>query len=162
MEPAIATVLQRWMRSERLRPYQIAEAAGLSRAHVGLILHGRVTRPSDDTLRKLAVGVATHPYDGTVDRETQAAALRAFSLAVGIEDLNMVPEPGSLYAACRAAGISDQPSRFWETFVLSCPEPDPALQQILLGVAERLGRRGATGDDVTAWLMEHFGPAVTV
>jgi transcriptional regulator with XRE-family HTH domain len=152
----VATVLQRWMRSERLRPHEVAKASGLSRAHVGLILHGRVARPGPDTLRRLATGVATDPYDRTVDADKRASALAELSIAAGYADLSLEAEPGSVRAALLAAGLGDQPARFYEELMLAYPDPAPPVQDIVRGVLERFKRR-PEGDDVTDWLREHLG-----
>jgi len=155
--PDIATVLQQWMRRERLRPHEVAKASGLSRAHVGLIAHGRVKRPGPDTLRALATGVATDPYDGSVHPEKRAGALAEMSEAAGYADLSQEPEPGSPRAAFRTHGLADQPARFWEEMGLTYPDLDPTAQQVVRGALERLARRPG-GDDVTDWLLEHLGP----
>lgn len=153
----IATVLQRWMRRERLRPHEVAKASGLSRAHVGLILHGRVAKPGPDTLRALATGVATDPYDRSVDADKRASALAELSIAAGYADLSLVAEPGSIRAAALAAGLGDQPARWYEELMLAYPDPNPTVQQVVRDIFERFKRR-PEGDDVTAWLIERLGP----
>lgn len=153
----IATVLQRWMRRERLKPHEVARASGLSRAHVGLIAHGRVARPGPDTLRRLATGLATDPYDGAVDANKRASALADLSVAAGYADLSLEADPGSIRAAALAAGLGDQPARFYEALMLAYPDPTPPVQDVVRGVLERFARRPG-GDAVTDWLLEHLGP----
>lgn len=154
---AIATVLQRWMKRERLRQHEVARASGLSRAHVGLILHGRVAKPGPETLRALATGVATDPYDpAVVDADKRAAALAELSIAAGYADLSLQAEPGTIRAAALAAGLGDQPARFYEALMLEYPDPAPPVQDVIRGVLERFKRRPG-GDHVTSWLLEHLG-----
>jgi transcriptional regulator with XRE-family HTH domain len=153
----IAMALQRWMRRERLRPHQVAKASGLSRAHVGLILHDRVVRPGPDTLRRLATGLATDPYDGSLDADKRAQALADLSIAASYADLSLEAEPGSIRAAAIAAGLGDQPARFYETLMLEYPDPNPTTQDLVRQILERFKRR-PQGDDVTDWLLEQFGP----
>ncbi|HYW25876.1 MAG TPA: helix-turn-helix transcriptional regulator [Terriglobales bacterium] len=140
------------MDDERLRPFEVERAAGISRGELWLIRHGRVARPGYETLRKLARGVAAHPRTGQVDRDKQRAALRDFSEAAGYDQPDDPDGTSSPAAAYRAHGLKDQPARFWEEMGLTYPDLDPTDQHIVRGVLDRLTRRG--GGDVTDWLFE--------
>jgi transcriptional regulator with XRE-family HTH domain len=147
--PSLAAVLQRWMKRERLRPPELAAAAGLTKAHLWLLLHDRIKRPVDETLFALARGIAIDP-DGLVNDDKRRHALREICAAVGVADLSGQPEPGSIAAFLIAYGKSPQVADFWERFIAGHPDPDPTRQQLYEVFAESIARKGP--DDVKAWL----------
>jgi transcriptional regulator with XRE-family HTH domain len=148
----IAIVLTRWMHRERLKPIDVERASGLSHGQIWLVRMGRVARPSLGTIEKLARGLATDP-DGVVDAHKRTAARRELAEAAGWDDLADAPIAPGVEAALRAAGLAPQTARFYADLAAEYPEIDPATQQIVRGLLDRLRRRPG-GDDVTNWLLD--------
>jgi transcriptional regulator with XRE-family HTH domain len=147
----LATVLTRWIRRERLRPADIERACGVSRAHLWLMTSGKVPRPTPETLRKLALGLATDPDTRVVDRLKRDHALGELSVAAGYPDFRTDADAGDLIVALRAASANHQVAEFWREMVERYPDLSPTHQQIVRSVLEQIVLRGS--DDVTSLLL---------
>src|SRR4051812_49329673 len=124
-QPSLASVLSRWIRQERLRPADIERASGITRAHLWLMTSGKVSRPTPETLRKLARALATDPHTGERDRVKAELALRELSEAAGYPELGTDPDASDLAAALRAAVGNQQVADFWREMVGRYPEISP-------------------------------------
>jgi transcriptional regulator with XRE-family HTH domain len=151
-EPTLAAVLQRLMRQERLRPHQVAAASGLTRAHLWLLLNGRIARPTPETIRKLAVGLATDPYDNVVDQDKRILLLRQLSAAAGYPDLSVQSQPGALVREIQAVVGNPQMTDFYERLIREHPSLSPTLQQLILALIQIHGQPG--GEQVIGRLAE--------
>lgn len=149
-EPSLATVLSRWIRRERLRPIDIHRAAGITRPHLWLLLNDRVARPEPETLRKLALAVATDPDTKAVDRLKRDEALRDFSRAAGYPASESDLDAGDLVRAIRAVVGNQQSTDFWCEMIKAHGDISPTLQQLIRTVIDLHNRPG--GKDTTAML----------
>lgn len=165
-QPSFASVLSHWIRRERLRPRDIERATTpknvpdarprITRAHLWLMTHGRVSRPTPETLRDLALAVATDPNDGTVDRLKRDEALRAFSRATGHLDLTSDVESGDLVFAIQAVVCNQQVAEFWTEMVTSHPDISPTTQHLIRALIDMQNRPG--GSDIVSLLLLLNGP----
>jgi transcriptional regulator with XRE-family HTH domain len=159
--PSLATVLTRWIRRRRLTQVQIAAASGITRSYISTMANGGVSRPSPETLRRLARGVATEPErvdaDGTVvpkllDQLEYEQALRELSEAAGFADLTHEPDRGVLVREIQALGSNLQAADFWRALMEAHPNPSPPVQQMLRFFADTYDRPGG-GDVQSLWLL---------
>lgn len=141
----LAIVLSRWIRRERLRPADIAAASGISRAHLWLMTSGKVTRPTPETLRRLALGLATDPDTGEVDRLKRDAALAELSRAAGYPDLAEDVDEGDVVRAVRSLVGNQQAAEFWIGMMRKHGAVSPTLQQMLMAIADNFDRPGGEG-----------------
>lgn len=141
----LAIVLSRWIRRERLRPGDIERAAGISRNHLWLMTHGRVTRPTPETLRKLALALATDPDTGAVDRPKRDEALAELSRAAGYPDLSEDVDEGDLVRAIRARVGNQQATEFWVELIEAQRAISPTLQQVIRIAIDLYGKPGGSG-----------------
>lgn len=141
----LAIVLSRWMRRERLRPGDIERASGTSRNHLWLMTHGKVTRPTPETLRKLALALATDPDTGAVDRSKRDDALAELSRAAGYPDLSEDIDEGELVRAIRARVGNQQATEFWVEMIETQRDISPTLQQVIRIAIDLYGRPGGGG-----------------
>lgn len=155
-KPSLATVLKRWMRRERLRPNEVAGLAGISRAHLWLMLNGRVARPTPETLRKLARALASDPHERTVDRLKRDEALRELALVAGYPDLADRADAGELIRAIMAVVGNPQAAEFWAEMIAAHPTLSPTLQNMIRAVIAVHGRPG--GEDLLSLLVLLNGP----
>jgi transcriptional regulator with XRE-family HTH domain len=149
--PSLATVLTRWIRRERLRPYDIERASGITRAHLWLMTHGRVKRPTPETLRKLAKALASDPETGEVDRLKRNEALREMSAAVGYADPGSSADRDDLVRVVGAVVGNQQVTEFWCELISEHPDVSPTLQYLIRAVITVHDRPG--GSDVTSLLL---------
>lgn len=149
--PSLASELQRWMAQEYLKPAEVARNAGLTRHHVSLIARGRIARPNPETIRQLAIGVATHARSGITDEVKRTRALRDFALATGHTDLEADPVHGDLVRVLRTRASNEQVVEFYERLITTCPDISPTLQHLIWALIENFNRPG--GDRVMAMLM---------
>lgn len=148
----LAIVLSRWIRRERLRPQDIERASGISRNHLWLMTHGKVTRPTPETLRRLALALATDPHDlAVVDRLKRDEALHELSRAAGYADLTADVDEGELVRAVLALVGNQQSTEFWIEMMRTHGAVSPTLQNLLRAVADLYDRPG--GADVTGFLL---------
>ena len=145
-ERSLARILQHWMHSTRLRQYEVARLAGLSRQYFSMIYHGRIRRPAPGVLRAIARALATDP-DGRVDDEQRRLILRELSEAAGFEDLSTDRGPSSLREAILAAGANPQSAAFHEWFVRTYPDLGPAQQLWVRTVLEMFAKHGGEVTD---------------
>lgn len=155
----LAIVLSRWIRRERLRPGDIERAAGISRNHLWLMTHGKVTRPTPETLRKLAHAVATDPDTGAVDPLKRDEALRDFSRAAGYPDLSEDIDEGDLARAIRAAVGNQQATEFWVEMIRAHRDISPTVQQLIKTVIDLHNRPGGGGVTGLLLLLGDADPA---
>lgn len=87
--PSLAATLMRLKKAERLSYAFIGRIAGLTRNTVRLIAVGTTRQPSADTLCRIAVALATDPYDRRIDQEKLARFLRELGAAAGYADLKL-------------------------------------------------------------------------
>ena len=141
-EPSLATVLLRWMHDERLRASDVARNSGLSRHHVGSIAKGAILRPTPETLRQLAVGLACHPDGGEPDPLKRDQALRELSQAAGYADLADDPVHGDLMRAIRGVLGNEQAAEFWREMIERHGLISPMLQHLIRALIETHNRPG--------------------
>jgi transcriptional regulator with XRE-family HTH domain len=144
----LAIVLSRWI---RLRPQDIERASGITRAHLWLMTSGKVTRPTPETLRRLALALATDPATGEVDRLKRDRALAELSRAAGYADLAEDVDAGDVVRAVRSLVGNQQATEFWIEFMRRHGAVSPTLQQMLMAMADMYDRPG--GEDVTGLLV---------
>lgn len=159
-EPSFATVLSRWIRRERLRPQDIERATtpkgvpdarpGITRGHLWLLLRGRVARPEPETLRLLALAVATDPDTQAVDCLKRDEALREFSAAAGYPSTDADVDAEDLARAIQAVVGNLQSTEFWCEMIEQHGPIPPTTQQLIRLVIELHTRPG--GSDVMALL----------
>lgn len=140
-----AIVLSRWIGRERLRPQDIERASGISRNHLWLMTHGKVTRPTPETLRRLAKALATDPATDEVDHLKRDEALHDLSRAAGYPDLAQDVDAGDLVRAIRALGGNQQSAEFWIEITRANPNIPPTLQQLVKTMIDMYNRPGGEG-----------------
>lgn len=140
----LAIVLSRWIKRERLRPQDIERAVDISRNHLWLMTHGKVSRPTPETLRKLALALATDPNDGTVDRLKRDEALRELSQAAGYPHLAEDLDAGDLARAVQALVGNQQATGFWVELISTHRDISPTLQHLIRNLIEMHRRPGGS------------------
>lgn len=89
--PTLATAVERWRIEQRLEWTQLARLAGISRGTLNNVRLGKSV--NSDTLRKIALGLATHPHTGEFDAVVHARALRELFDVSGLIADDQLPRP---------------------------------------------------------------------
>lgn len=90
-QSTLAEVLERWRVEQKLEWVQLARLAGVSRGTLNNLRLGKTA--NSDTLRKIARGLATHPYTGAFDAVVHRRALYEMFDAAGLVAADEHPRP---------------------------------------------------------------------
>ena len=101
----LGAVLDDWLKRQRVPVAHLTRIAKVSANTIWLIQQGTTTKPEMQTIRKIALGMATDPADGVFDQAVFDEALRDLAEAAGLSDqLRDVPPP-TLEAVIRSEGV---------------------------------------------------------
>lgn len=139
----LGDTLERWLQRQRVTKAHVSKHGGVSTNTIWLIEQGTTTRPEMETLRKIARGLATDPFDGTVDPQAFADAWRQLAAAAGLpEPASEMPAP-DLESVLRSTGLSRQEAAFWADIHRRYPNATPDQKRMLNDLARSVfGREG--------------------
>lgn len=121
---SLSTVLQSWMRRQRLKPADLVRLSGLSRPTVSTAREGG--KVSSDTVRALAVGLARDPYDGTIDARVYGEALRELAEAAGFPHMALeIAAAPDIAESIRPAVRSPEVADLWAEIIRDNPDATP-------------------------------------
>jgi transcriptional regulator with XRE-family HTH domain len=122
---SLADVLTKLRRGQRLSYAHIARVGHLSRNTVKQITDGKTRRPSEDTLCKIAVGLAVDPYTGRINQETMVRALRELGEAAGYPDLREHHVQQTLPVLLSTITGNLETAQAWVDLIVATPDLDP-------------------------------------
>lgn len=107
--PTLADVLDQWLADQRLSIAELARMAGVGRPTIYKMRSGE--RPSVETLRKIARGLATTPRSGQFDADAYSLAARDLFAAAGYEqppEVHTVPVEEEIARMVKSRATAEQ------------------------------------------------------
>lgn len=126
------------MRRQRLKQADLVRLSGLSRPTITAAREG--SKIGTESVRALARGLATDPYDGTFDGTVYADALRDLAEAAGYPHLLTEMPSADLESEIRAITKSPATAEMWAEFIRDNPDATPdqirMMRALLKGIAQ--------------------------
>lgn len=141
---ALSGALRAHMREQRAKPAYLARVGGLAPNTIVLILRGTTGRPKPETLRRLALALATDPYTGEVDRPYLERALGDLQTAAGYIAVGADVRRAVLRLGLRLAVAGSERVAAWEWLIERYASlPGSSVRTL----SPRRGRAPAAHDD---------------